>query len=165
MLDFLDLWAVVKLLSSDRNLAFTSMSGSDWHTSKQKCIIGQVIRVTCDRTTTDLRARDPRTPSVSLSALTRAPEAQPLPDRRDTLATNLRLTGDALRPISGRPTCTTWARRPRVTCVTRQKFARAKNFKSDLRPTYDRAEWQTRPSSELRPICKNMRPKQDPATS
>ena len=35
-LDFLDSWAVVKLLSSDRKLAFTSMSGSDWHTSKQK---------------------------------------------------------------------------------------------------------------------------------
>ena len=31
----------------------------------KKCIIGQVIRVTCDRTTRDLRAR---TPFVSLSA-------------------------------------------------------------------------------------------------
>ena len=26
----------VKLLSSDRKLAFTSISGSDWHTNKQK---------------------------------------------------------------------------------------------------------------------------------
>ena len=60
---------------------------------------------------------------------------------------------------------TTWARPPRVTCVTRQKFAWAKIFKSDLRPTYDHAEWNTRPSSELRPTCKDLRPKEDPATS
>ena len=33
----------------------------------KKCIIDQVIRVTCDRTTTDLRACDPCTPFVSLS--------------------------------------------------------------------------------------------------
>ena len=36
ILDCLDLWAVVKLLSSDRKLVFTSFSGSNWHTSKQK---------------------------------------------------------------------------------------------------------------------------------
>ena len=34
----------------------------------KKCTIGQVIRVTCDRTTTDLRAYDPHTPFVSVSA-------------------------------------------------------------------------------------------------
>ena len=34
----------------------------------KKCIIGQLIRVTCDRSTTDLRAHDPRTPFISLSA-------------------------------------------------------------------------------------------------
>ena len=28
--------ALIKLLSSDRKLALTSMSGSDWHTIKQK---------------------------------------------------------------------------------------------------------------------------------
>ena len=36
VLDFLDSSAVVKLLSSDRKLALTSVSGSDWHRSKQK---------------------------------------------------------------------------------------------------------------------------------
>ena len=69
ILRFLISWAVVKLLSSDRKLVFTSMSGSDWHTRvNKKFIIGQVIRVTCDSTTTDSRAGDPRTPFVSLSA-------------------------------------------------------------------------------------------------
>ena len=34
--DFLDSWAVVKLSSLDCNLVLTSISGSDWHTSKQK---------------------------------------------------------------------------------------------------------------------------------
>ena len=34
----------------------------------QRYILGQVIRVTCGRTTTDLRARDSRSPFVSLSA-------------------------------------------------------------------------------------------------
>ena len=41
----------------------------------------------------------------------------------------------------------------------------AKNFKSDLRPIYDHAEWHTRPSSDLRLTCKNLRPKEDPAVS
>ena len=36
ILDYLDSRAVAKLLSSDRNLTFTSMSGSDWRTSKQE---------------------------------------------------------------------------------------------------------------------------------
>ena len=36
VLDFLDSSAIVKHLSSDIKLALTSMSGSDWHTSKQK---------------------------------------------------------------------------------------------------------------------------------
>ena len=70
---------------------------------------------------TDFRARDPRTPFISLWALNRVPEPQPRRDRHDTLATDLRLTCDALRSISDRPT--TWARPPRVTCVTRPKFA------------------------------------------
>ena len=35
IMDFLDSWAVVKLLSSDRKLVFTSMSGRDLHTSKK----------------------------------------------------------------------------------------------------------------------------------
>ena len=34
--DFLDSWAINKLVSLDRKLAFTSISGSDWYTSKQK---------------------------------------------------------------------------------------------------------------------------------
>ena len=54
ILDFLDLWAVIKLLSSKCKLMFISMSRSNWYTSKKKCIIGQVIRVTCDRTMTGL---------------------------------------------------------------------------------------------------------------
>ena len=52
---------------------------------KIKCIIGQVIRVTCEHTMTELWARDPRMPFVSLSAKTWAPEPQPQPDRCDTL--------------------------------------------------------------------------------
>ena len=35
------------------------MLGSNWHPSKQMCIVGQVIRMTCNCTTTDLQARDP----------------------------------------------------------------------------------------------------------
>ena len=46
---------------------------------------------------------------------------------------------------------TTWVRPPRVTCVIRKNFAWHKNFKSDLRPIYDRAESHTRPWSESRP--------------
>ena len=111
--------------------------------------------MTCDRTTTDVRARDPRMSFVSLSAWTRAPESQSRPDRRDTLSTDLRLTCNALRPISDRPT--TWARPPRVTCLARQKFAWDKHFKSDLRSIYDRVEWHTRPPSDLRPTCDQRR--------
>ena len=122
-----------------------------------------MIRVTCDRTTTDVRARDPRMSFVSLSAWTRAPESQSRPDRRDTLSTDLRLTCNALRPISDRPT--TWARPPRVTCLARQKFAWDKHFKSDLRSIYDRVEWHTRPPSDLRPTREDLRPKEDPAAS
>ena len=36
ILDFLDLWAVIKLLSSKCKLMFISMSRSNWYTSKQK---------------------------------------------------------------------------------------------------------------------------------
>ena len=50
-----------------------------------KCIIGQVMRVTCDHTMTELWARDPRMPFVSLSAKTWAPELQPQPDCCDRL--------------------------------------------------------------------------------
>ena len=125
------------------------------------CMIGQIIRVTCDRTMADLRDRDPRTPFVSLSAYTRASEPQPRPDWLDTLVPDLRLTCDALRPISDRPT--TWARPPRASCVTRQNFAWDTNFKSVLRPIYERAEWYTKPSSELRPTRKDLWPKDDPA--
>ena len=58
-----------------------------------------------------------------------------------------------------------WNPSSRVTCVTRQKFAWDTNFKIDLRPIYDRAEWYTRPSREWRPTCKDLRPKEDPAAS
>ena len=60
--------AAVKLLSSDRKLAFTSMPGAFDIRINKKCIIGQLIRVTCDRTTTDMRAHVPRTPFDSLSS-------------------------------------------------------------------------------------------------
>ena len=76
--------------------------------------------MTCDRTRTDLRARDPHMPFVSLLAKTRALEPRTRLDHSDTLATDLRLTCDALRPISDRPT--TWAQPPQVTCVTRQNL-------------------------------------------
>ena len=36
IMDFLDSWADIKLLLLVRKVAFTSISGSDWHTSKQK---------------------------------------------------------------------------------------------------------------------------------
>ena len=68
-----------------------------------------------------------------------------------------------MRPISNRTT--TWAQPPQVTCVTREKFAKDLNFKSDLRPIHDRAERRTRQPSELRPTCKDLRPKEDPAAS
>ena len=48
---------------------------------------------------------------------------------------------------------------PRTTTTARP------NFKSDLRPIYDCAEWYTRQPSELRPTCKDLRPKEDPAVS
>ena len=115
------------------------MLGSDWHTSKQKAY--NWPRVTCNRPMTDLRARDPRTPFVSRSTYTRLTESKPRPDRLDTHATDLWLTCDALWPISDRPT--TWVRPPRVTCLTWQKFAWDKNFKSDSRPIYHRIGWFT----------------------
>ena len=68
-----------------------------------------------------------------------------------------------MRPISDRPT--TWARPSQVDCATRQKFAWDKNFKSDLRPTYDCAERHTRQPSESRPTYKDMLSKEDPAAS
>ena len=70
------------------------------------------------------------------------------------------LTCDTLRLISDRPT--TW---PRVTCVTRQKFTWDKNLKSDLQQIYDCDEWHTRQPSELRPTCKDLQSKEDPAVS
>ena len=67
-------------------------------------------------------ARDPCKPFIGLSALTRAPKLQPRPTGMIDVPPNSdlhvilcdRLATD-LRP--------TWARPPRVTCVTRQKFA------------------------------------------
>ena len=82
-------------------------------------------------------------------------EPQSRPDCRDTIATNLRLTCDALRQFSG--WLMTWARPPRVACVTRPTFARDKIFKIDLQPIYDRAEWHTRPSTDLRPTFDQRR--------
>ena len=104
------------------------------------------ISVTCDRTTTDLWARDPRTSFISLSAWIRAPEPQPWPDYRDKLATDLRLTCDDLRPIGDRPT--NWARPPRVTCVGKSLHVITFQewFATDLRPcrmTYEAIEWVT----------------------
>ena len=112
----------------------------------------------------DRNASSPRSHAIRKSiSINSAPEPHPRPDRRDTLATDLWRTCDALQPISYHPT--TWARPHGVTCVTRQKFAWVKKFKSDLRQIYDRAEWHTRPSSELWPICKDLWPKEDPAAS
>ena len=50
-------------------------------------------------------------------------------------------------------------------CVTRQKFAWDKHFKSDLKPIYDRAERHTRQPSYLRPTYKDLRSKEDPTAS
>ena len=122
-------------------------------------MIGQVIRVTCDRITIDLRGCDPHTPF----GIKWGPRITTMAERCDTLVTDLWLTSDTLRPISDRPT--TWARPPRVTCLTGQKFAWDKYFKSDLRPIYDHAKWHTRPPSDLRPTCKDLWPKEDPAAS
>ena len=190
ILDFVDSWAVVKLLLLDRKLAFTSMLRSNWHKSKQKLYnwssnksdlgayhdrlansrwshaIRKSIGITSGpRITTT--ARPPwytcDTPFVSLSAWTLALESQPRPDRRDTLATDIWLTCDSLPLISDRPT--TWARPPRVTCLTPPIFGWDKNFKSDLRPINDHAEWHTRPSSDLWPTCEDLWPKEDPVAS
>ena len=69
ILDFVNSWTVVNLLPSGRKLALTPKAMGDQH---QKCRIGQVIKVTCDRTTVDLRALGPRISFASLSAWTRA---------------------------------------------------------------------------------------------
>ena len=163
ILDLLDSWAVVKLLSLDHKLAFTPMLGRDWHTSKYKVYNWPSYK-------SDLRSHHDRLASSRPShavrksmGINQAPKSQPRPDRCHTLATDLRLTCDALRPISDWPT--TWARPPRVTCLTRQKFAWDKNFKSDLRPTYDHTEWHTRPPSDLWPTCDDLWPKENPVAS
>ena len=139
------------------------MLGSDWHTSRQKVY-------NCQSNKSDLRLHHDRLASSRPShaicksiGIIWAPESQPRPDCRDTLATDFRLTCDALWLISDRPS--TWAWPPQVTCLTRQKFAPDKNFKSDLRPIYDHPEWHTRPPSDLWPTCEDLRPKEDPAVS
>ena len=53
----------------------------------------------------------------------------------------------------------TWARPPRVTCVTRQKSAWDGDYKSDLGPIYDRAERHTRQPSDLRTSYEDLRPR------
>ena len=159
----MDSWAVVKLLSSNRKLAFTSISRSDWHTSKR-----EVHNRPSNKS--DLRLHhDWLASSWPWHAIRKSigknsgPRTMTTARRRDTLAIDLRLTCDALRPISDRPT--TWARPPRITCVIRQRFAWDQNFKCDLRPINDRDEPHTRQPSEPRPTYKDLRPKEDPAAS
>ena len=126
-MNFLDSWAVVKLLSLVRKLAFTSMLGSDWHTIKQRVYDWPSGK-------SDLRSH------------------------RDRLANSW--PSHAIRKsigINSGPRIRTTARPPWYTCD--------KNFKSDLRPIYDRAEWHTRSPSDIRPTCEDLRPKEDPAAS
>ena len=121
----------------------------------EKCIIGQVIRATCSRTMTDLRARETRTPFYHHKL---GPQNH---NHGPTTVIHLRPTSDWPVMICNQPL--TWAWPPRVTCVTQQKFAWDKNFKSDSWPIYDCAESHTRPSNVLRRTCKDLRPKEDPA--
>ena len=121
-------WTLVKFLSLDRKLAFTSTLGSDWHTSKQKAYNWLSNK-------SDLRSHHDRLASSRPSHVIRKSIGITSGPRITTAARqpwytrDLRLTCGALRPISDRPT--TWARPPRVTCLTRQKFAWYKNFESD----------------------------------
>ena len=118
-------------LNSYRQIArerlFRCQGATDIRVNK-KCIIDQVISVSCDSTTTDLRTRDPCTPFVYRHKL--GPQNH---NHGPTAVIHLRPTSDqwCLRPISDRPRI--WARPPGATCVTRQKFALDKNVKSDLR--------------------------------
>ena len=89
----------------------------------ENCIISQVIRVTCGCITTDLRARDPGTPFVSLSAKTRAPELWPRPDA----VIHLRSTSDShVMPCD--------------------------RIATDLRPGRDRLEWPVLLGKDLHEI-------------
>ena len=142
-------------------LVLTSMSGNVWYMNIQKVYNWPSNKC-------DLRLRHDRFASSRPSHAIRksiginsGPRTSTTSDRHNTLATDLQLTSDALWLISDWPT--TWVQPPRVTCVTLQKFAWDKDFKSDLRPIYDRAEWHMRPSSELWPICKDLRPKEGQA--
>ena len=137
------------------------MSVSDWHTSKQK-VYNRPSNKSDFRPHHDRIASSPPSHAIRKSnGINSGPTTTTT--ARLPWYTCDRLAGDALRPISDQPT--TWARPPAVTCVTRQKFAWDKTFKSDLQLTYDRAEWHTKPSSELRPTCKDLWPKEDPPAS
>jgi hypothetical protein len=67
-------------------------TGGDRHTSKNGRT-GQVMRVTYDRTATDLRARDPRMSVVSLSAWN---SGSSTPDQGAIATIDLRPTSDRL---------------------------------------------------------------------
>ena len=142
--------------SLDRKLAFTSMLGSDWHTRKQN-----VYNWPSNKS--DLRSLHDRLASSRPSQAIRKSIGINSGPRITTMARPPWYTSDW--PVILCDRLATWARPPRVTCLTRQKFAWDENFKSDLRPIYDRAEWHTRPPSDLRPTCEDLRPKEDPAAS
>ena len=95
------------------------MLGSDWHTSKQKVYYWPSNK-------SELLLQHDRLASSRPSHAIRetiGTNSGPLNHSHGptALATDLRLSCDVLRPISNRST--TWGRPPRVTCVTRQKFA------------------------------------------
>ena len=139
------------------------MLGSDWHARKQK-VYNRPSNKSDLRSHHDKLASSRPSHAIRKSiGINSGPRITTTPDRRDTIATDPRLTCNAVRPISDRPT--TWARLPRVTGLARQKFAWEKKFMSDLRPIYDRFEWHARPPSDLRPTCEDLRPQEDPAAS
>ena len=140
------------------------MSRSDWHTSKQKVYNWpsnkSELRPHHDRLASSgpshvIRKSIGINSGPRITTTTRPPwyTWDRPPTERWCVATDKRPTYD-LGPTT-----------PRVTCVTRQKFAWDKDFKSDLRPTYGHAERHTRQPSESWPTYKDLRPKEDPATS
>ena len=139
------------------------MSGSDWHTNKQKVYNWpgkkSELRPHHDRLAISRPLQAIRK-SVGINS---GPKTTATANRHDTPATDLRLNCNALRPISNRPT--TWALPPRVTCVTRQKFEGDTKIQEWFATNLRQCEWHARPLSELRPICKDFRPQEYPATN
>ena len=140
------------------------MSGSDWHTRKQR-----VYNWPSNKN--DLRPHHDKLARSRPSYAIHKPfdiNSNPGNNHGPIAVIHLRPTSDGLvtpcdrlatnpRPGSDRLGLSVW--------LSMRTFAFEKNFKSDLRMIYDRAEWHTRSWHELRPTCKDLRPKEGPVAS